>query len=807
MEEFNRKNASTSAFTTDRLPNFSGNSEMASPFRSHIHGGDTKNRDGVLFVDPQQPVLSVAPLNSMPYTGPHVISSDDDLSPTEMESDPMASNEPALVFLPSRPTEEQWNNILAATNRGVGLTGSAAMGKIGPIVGSLDMAESEDAYVFRVSLPGVNQNGFSCDIEPTGKVVIKGVTSMGERTVHKFSQVFEMCTQNLCPPGPFSISFKLPGPVDQQQFNSNFGGDGILEGIVKKMTGTVFLIPGHKKSSMESTSLQRRNPTSGTLSGRQNNRCVIYSANSSMVAESVERRNQSWFYQMKVESDLIIQVEENIFHLHKLPMVSRSGYLNRLIFQRKGINSSPNIRIDNFPGGAKFFELIVKFCYGWKVDLTATNIAPLYCAAHFLEMSDDFEQQNLISQTESFLSFLIFSSWKDTFTIFKSCESISSWARDLQILKRCSEAVAWKACANAKAIESDNNEVECLSVLPDNVNGNVIDGWWFEDVSLLRIDHFIEVIESIKRKVMRTKLVGLCIAHWTVKWLSKIKFGLENVTQQEDMPLELQKVTIESLIRVLPVEENSVSFNFLLHLLKIGVIMKIDSELLNMLEKRVIFVLEKSRAKDLLVRNYEPGGAVYDVTIIARVVEAYLLLVSSNPPSRIFVIGRLVDEYLTLVARDENLEVKNFQLLVEALPRNARYCNDNLYRAIDMYLKAHPSLTEEERNGICRAMEYHKLSQEARKHAMKNDRLPLNIITRFILLDQVNMTRSITTNRTNYQRTKSQAIMRASRGLGKARINSQKEIETMKQDVERIKVKLRELQLRKMELRRQVRRQ
>ncbi|THG01847.1 hypothetical protein TEA_009998 [Camellia sinensis var. sinensis] len=150
--------ASTSAFTTDRLPNFSGNSEMASPFRSHIHGGDTKNRDGVLFVDPQQPVLSVAPLNSMPYTGPHVISSDDDLSPTEMESDPMASNEPALVFLPSRPTEEQWNNILAATNRGVGLTGSAAMGKIGPIVGSLDMAESEDAYVFRVSLPGVNQS-------------------------------------------------------------------------------------------------------------------------------------------------------------------------------------------------------------------------------------------------------------------------------------------------------------------------------------------------------------------------------------------------------------------------------------------------------------------------------------------------------------------------------------------------------------------------------------------------------------------------------------------------------------------------
>ncbi|KAI8022732.1 BTB/POZ domain-containing protein DOT3 [Camellia lanceoleosa] len=565
-----------------------------------------------------------------------------------------------------------------------------------------------------------------------------------------------------------AVTVETKSPIWMNQVSLAFG--------LRKMNYK-FLIPGHKKSSMESTSLQRRNPTSGTLFGRQNNRCVIYSANSSMVAESVERRNQSWFYRMKVEINpskslappIVAPPATTTTTSIFLPMVSRSGYLNRLVFQRKGINSSPNIWIDNFPGGAKFFELVVKFCYGWKVDLTATNIAPLYCAAHFLEMSDDFEQQNLISQTESFLSFLIFSSWKDTFRIFKSCESISSWARDLQILKRCSEAVAWKACANAKAMESDNNEVECLSVLPDNVNGNVIDGWWFEDVSLLRIDHFIEVIESIKRKVMRTKLVGLY------------------------MPLELQKVTIESLIRVLPVEENSVAFNFLLHLLKIG--------------KKGHICIGKNRAKDLLVRNYEPGGAVYDVTIIARVVEAYLLLVSSNPPSRIFDIGRLVDEYLTLVARDENLEAKNFQLLVEALPRNARYCNDNLYRGIDMYLKAHPSLTEEERNGICRAMEYHKLSQEARKHATKNDRLPLNIITRFILLDQVNMTRSITTNGTNYQRTKSHAIMRASRGLGKARINSQEEIETMKQDVERIKVKLSELQLHKMELQRQVRRQ
>jgi hypothetical protein len=75
---------------------------------------------------------------------------------------------------------------------------------------------------------------FNCDVEPDGKIVIKGVTTTGEKIVCKNSQIFQMQTQNLCPPGHFSISFQLPGPVDHQQFSGSFGIDGILEGIVKK---------------------------------------------------------------------------------------------------------------------------------------------------------------------------------------------------------------------------------------------------------------------------------------------------------------------------------------------------------------------------------------------------------------------------------------------------------------------------------------------------------------------------------------------------------------------------------------------
>ncbi|GFY94856.1 hypothetical protein Acr_10g0002410 [Actinidia rufa] len=112
---------------------------------------------------------------------------------------------------------------------------------------------------------------------------------------------------------------------------------------------------------------------------------------------------------------------------------------------------------------------------------------------------------------------------------------------------------------------------------------------------------------------------------------------------------------------------------------------------------------------------------------------------------------------------------------------------------IDNVPGAHRSVTEGEKSGICRAMEYQKLSQEALKYVMKNDRLPLNIITRFILLEQANMSRSMTVAGSNYERAKSQTILRITKGLGKLGINSWKEIKTMKQDVQRIKAQLGEL--------------
>lgn len=146
---------------------------------------------------------------------------------------------PAMILLPSAPTVEQWSNILRLAKPSIAYTGTAAARQVGPLIGLVDIGVCDDAYLFRIALPGVkkDQREFSCEVECDGKVIIRGTTTTGEQKVFKSSRVFHMQTQHLCPSGPFTVSFQLPGRVEPREFSGNFGSDGILEGIVMKDRG------------------------------------------------------------------------------------------------------------------------------------------------------------------------------------------------------------------------------------------------------------------------------------------------------------------------------------------------------------------------------------------------------------------------------------------------------------------------------------------------------------------------------------------------------------------------------------------
>ncbi|XP_076931710.1 alpha-crystallin domain-containing protein 22.3-like [Bidens hawaiensis] len=169
----------------------------------------------------QDPV-DVAPLNWVPYTAP----------PFDTVEQNQPLNHPTMVMLHEFSTVEELQQILSI--KGFVVEGAAAGDLLGPLIGAFDVSDSDDGFLFRVSLPGVEKNEkFKCDVQEDGTILIEGASSTGGKTVHSHNMVFEMHTQNLCPPGDFTVSFKLPAHVDPTTLKQVLD-NGVLEGVVKK---------------------------------------------------------------------------------------------------------------------------------------------------------------------------------------------------------------------------------------------------------------------------------------------------------------------------------------------------------------------------------------------------------------------------------------------------------------------------------------------------------------------------------------------------------------------------------------------
>ncbi|RVX23087.1 BTB/POZ domain-containing protein DOT3 [Vitis vinifera] len=463
------------------------------------------------------------------------------------------------------------------------------------------------------------------------------------------------------------------------------------------------------------------------------------------IADSFEKKEHSWFVTSQVPTDLTIQVQDITFYAHKYPLVSRCGYISQIELQPSISNLGYDLKLENFPGGSETFEIILKFCYGLPVDLNPNNAASLRCASEFLEMTEELDEGNLISKTEAFLTFVVLSSWRDSITVLKSCENLSPWAENLQIIRRCCDSIAWKA-------SQDNSTTgETISE----------EGWWFDDVATLRIDHFTRIMTAARAKGLKPEIIGSCIMHYAEKWLPGMDVALEGPRAFGYGKNELQlsilsgrrqeggvghnkelKMIIESLVSILPPEKEAVSCKFLLWMLKMSVVYSATQVLVSELEKRVGMVLQDANVNDLLIPTYRNGDqgklvnsseelTMHDIDAVQRIVEYFLMHEQQQPhqhKSSKLNVSKLLDNYLAEIARDPNLSITKFHVLAETLPENARTCHDGLYRAIDTYLKTHPSLSEHDRKRLCKVMDYEKLSLDACMHAAQNDRLPLRIV-------------------------------------------------------------------------------
>ncbi|XP_066330487.1 BTB/POZ domain-containing protein At1g30440-like [Miscanthus floridulus] len=499
-------------------------------------------------------------------------------------------------------------------------------------------------------------------------------------------------------------------------------------------------------------------------------------------ADVFRKQGQEWYCTSGLPSDITVVVGEQSFHLHKFPLLSKSGLLEKLIREKidKG-DDSCTIDLSDIPGGAKAFELAAKFCYGVKFEMTASNVVHLHCAADYLEMTEEISEENLIAQTEYFLTQTVLRSWKDSVKALQTCDNVLEVAERLQIVKRCVDSIATRSCSDPDLfgwpvaqyggpMQSPGGSLLWNGISTGARPRNSSPDWWYDDVSCLSLPLYKKLISAMEYRGISQEIIVGSLNHYAKRRLPGLNrrksigdvSNCLSMTSLTSIPSEDdQKYLLEEIDRLLPFQRGVTSCKLLFGLLRTAIFLKASPSCVSNLERRIGMQLDKASLEDLLIPNVSDSvETLYDVDCVQRIVDHFLAMdqetggaspgigedgqmLASPSLMPITMVAKLIDGYLAEVAPDMNLKLPKFRSLAAAIPDYARPIDDGLYRAIDIYLKAHPHLSESEKEELCWVMDCQKLSLGACTHAAQNERLPLRIIVQVLFFEQLQLRSSI----------------------------------------------------------------
>ncbi|MCL7025241.1 hypothetical protein MKW94_012384, partial [Papaver nudicaule] len=272
--------------------------------------------------------------------------------------------------------------------------------------------------------------------------------------------------------------------------------------------------------------------------------------------------------------------------------------------------------------------------------------------------------------------------------------------------------------------------------------------WWTEDISDLDIDLFRCIITAIQStNILPSSLIGEALHVYAYKWLpnisSKSSISQSSVSQTEEMIQKQQKI-LDSIVSMIPTERGSVSVGFLLKLLRLASFVGAHHSTKAELIRRSSRQLVDATVNDLLIPLHSSlDQHFYDTNLVGVLLESFLAQwrrqgsqEESESVLSIRQVGKLIDSYLQVVARDGNMPVSKIVSLAESLPDIARADHDELYEAINIYLKEHTNISKEDKKRLCRILDCRKLSPKVCAHVVKNERLPLRTVVQVLFFDQ-----------------------------------------------------------------------
>ncbi|KAJ8761048.1 hypothetical protein K2173_025755 [Erythroxylum novogranatense] len=443
-------------------------------------------------------------------------------------------------------------------------------------------------------------------------------------------------------------------------------------------------------------------------------------------------------------SDLVIQINNISYLLHKFSLLPKCGLLQQLCLDSDNSNTV-TIDLHDIPGGEDAFELCAKFCYGITINLSAHNFVSALCAAKFLRMTESVEKGNLVLKLEAFFNSCILEGWKDSIITLQSTVKLLEWSENLGIIRRCIDSIVEKILTPpAKVSWSYTYTRPGFKKHQQSVPKD----WWTEDTSELDIDLFRCIITAIRSThMLPPQLIGEALHVYACRWLPDTTKVIppETSGSQTENVAGKNKI-LEAIVNMIPADRGSLSVGFLLRLLSIANYLGTSAVIRTELIRRCSLQLEEASVNDLLFPSHTSSELhFYDIDLVMSVVQSFMVLWRRQSPGpaqnaeflrSIRKIAKFIDSYLQVVAKDKNTPVAKMVALAEALPDVSRKDHDDLYKAVNNYLKEHHDLSKTDKKQLCKILDCQKLSPEVRAHAVKNERLPLRTVVQMLFFEQ-----------------------------------------------------------------------
>uniref|UniRef100_A0A7N0U0L0 NPH3 domain-containing protein n=1 Tax=Kalanchoe fedtschenkoi TaxID=63787 RepID=A0A7N0U0L0_KALFE len=417
-------------------------------------------------------------------------------------------------------------------------------------------------------------------------------------------------------------------------------------------------------------------------------------------------------------------------------VVSRySGWMRSMMNNHIQLEIS-GLEIDDFPGGSFGFELVTRFCYSnGQIEISMSNVAILHCCAVYLDMTEEYAVCNLLRQTEAFLDGMLCWTWSDVLMCLKASESVFEYADSCGLVDRLVCTLVAKVTHNSDPTTALGHSPSSFSSSPESLakssssasSSSATKAWWFDNLTILGP----KTIESLTRCLgsSGSDNHSLLLTEFLFHYLKSSKRGSSSASIKQLKTGHHQgygNLAETAIHGVLSAPKGMFTCRKLFWALRLVSSFSVSKDTRLGLECLIGGMLDKATLDDLLVSGSNKPRGAYDVNLVLRLTKMFVDSCDEcddNIP-KMKKAGRLIDRYLGEISPDHNLKVSKFLKVAESLPDCARDCFDGVYRAIDIYLESHPSLSSEERAKLCRCLKYEKLSLEVCKYLAKNPKIP-----------------------------------------------------------------------------------